>query len=266
MGIAHKSLRPKRHLAQYFLVDNGILEMEADLAEISPSETVLEIGPGTGNLTTLLARRARKVFAIEKDRRMASLLRRTAAGNVEVIMADALKIRFPRFDKLVGNIPYSISGPLLLKAFQHSFRLGVLCLQYEFALRMVAGPGSNDYSRLSVLTALNTEKTEIVSRVPRTSFYPVPKVDSAIVRFVPKSTEVDSRTYEVIRMMFCHKRKTVGNALRDSRKELKELLGLDWREVTRLIGAEREKRVFQLSPDRTLEIARRISARHSDVG
>ena len=258
MGAPYRPFRPKRSLDQYFLVDRAVLERERDLAEISPSDTVLEIGAGTGNLTRLLAERAGKVFAIEKDRSLATILSRTTPENVEVVVGDALKVEFPHFDKLLGNVPYSISTPLLLKVFRHRFSLGVLCLQYEFALRMVAQPGTSDYSRLSVLTALNTEKVELICRVPRTAFRPSPRVDSAVVRFVPRPSGVDKTTSEVIRMMFCHKRKTLANALKDSRRELQRLLNLDWRDAVRQVGEDRARRVLELSPVEVLEVARRI--------
>jgi 16S rRNA (adenine1518-N6/adenine1519-N6)-dimethyltransferase len=241
--------RPKKWLDQYFLRDQEILQREVYLADIEPSDVVMEIGAGDGALTKLISERARKVYAIEKDRSLARSLKGAMPDNVEVIEGDALEVEYPAFDKAMGNLPYSISSPLLFRMFEFNFKIGVLCLQYEFALKMTASPGTSEYSRLSVMVALKTSMTCLSMKVPRECFWPVPNVDSAVVKFAPdKSYDLDGPTSDLIRMIFSHRRKTLRNAVRDSDRELVDLLGIGSDEVLERIDTDFENRVFEISP------------------
>ena len=241
--------RPKKRLDQYFLRDQDMLQREIYLADIGPNDVVLEIGAGNGALTSLISEKALKVVAIEKDRVLARELVDAMPDNVEVIEGDALEVEYPAFDRAMGNLPYSISSPLIFRLFDYEFAIGVLCLQYEFALKMTANPGSPDYSRLSVMVALNTSMTCLSIKVPRECFWPTPNVDSAVVKFAPdKSVAVDETASDIIRMIFSHRRKTLRNAVRDSDSELKGYLGVGSGQILDSIDTDYGTRVFEMTP------------------
>ena len=145
---------------------------------------MLEVGPGLGVLTRRLAESAGRVIAIEMDRRLADHLRPSLPGNVELIVGDALTVPFPPFDRMVSNLPYSISSPIIFKLLEHEFQKAVVMLQKEFADRLVARPDTDDYSRLTVNVYYRAE-CRILEKVPRSRFWPPPKVDSAVVELVP---------------------------------------------------------------------------------
>src|SRR2546430_15419985 len=163
-------IRPRTSLGQHFLVDSRVALRHVDHARIGPSDTVLEIGPGLGVLTRLLAERARHVVAIEADRRFAAYLRESLPG-VEVIEGDALTIQWPRFDIMASNLPYQISSPLTFRLLAKPFRRAVLMYQWEFARRMIAKPGTADYSWLSV-GVYRQSSCELLERVPRHALHP----------------------------------------------------------------------------------------------
>ncbi len=184
-------VRPSRKLGQNFLVDEKVLRVIVEAAELSSGDTVLEIGAGTGNLTMELAKRCGKVIAVEIDKRLAEYLKRLFAGysNVEIVCGDFLEMEFPTVTKVVSNIPYSISSKIIERLALNSakYSMAVLTVQEEFARRLVAEPGSKDYGRLTVLARLFFERVEVVARVSSRSFYPPPEVDSAIVKIVPRA-------------------------------------------------------------------------------
>ena len=125
----------KPRLGQHFLINGFVADREINIANISKNDTVLEIGPGKGILTTRLAEKAKKVIAIEIDKYLVNLLLKKVPENVEIILGDALKIDFhelPKVDKIVSNIPYQISSPLTFKLLNYNFRLAVLMYQKEF--------------------------------------------------------------------------------------------------------------------------------------
>lgn len=171
-----------RRLGQHFLSDPGILGRIADAVEIAPGETVLEIGPGKGSLTGALLARGAHVIAIEKDSRLAAEL---DGHGLSVIVGDALKVDWPRVPKIVGNIPYYITSPLIDKALTPPVPERVVFLvQAEVADRLAAKPGGKTYGALSigVQAVCRVEKLFIVAPG---SFRPPPKVRSAVVRLTP---------------------------------------------------------------------------------
>jgi len=142
-----------KKLGQHFLVDEQVAGRETTYANIGKDDVVLEIGPGKGVLTQLLARDAKKVIAVEIDRFFVEELKNKMPSNVEVIHADVLKIDFntlPLFNKIVSNLPFQISSPVTFKLLEYPFSKAVLIYQKDFADRMIAVPGTKDYSRLSV--------------------------------------------------------------------------------------------------------------------
>lgn len=209
-------MRPSKSRGQHFLVDERVASRQLAHAALRPSDVVLEIGPGLGVLTRGLVERAKRVVAIESDRRFAEYLRRSLP-EAEIVHADALKVEWPDFDVMVSNLPYQISSPLTFRLLATPFDRAVLMYQWEFARRMVAAPRTADYSRLSVGVHVRAACT-ILERVPRNAFRPQPKVDSALVRLEPRPSPFPiadpDRFDAVVAALFEHRRKTVENGLR----------------------------------------------------
>ncbi len=261
--LARLGVEPRKGLGQHFLVDSRVAARHVGHANIGPSDAVLEIGPGLGILTRRLAERAKRVIAIEADRRFAAYLSRTLP-EIEVIEGDALKVEWPPFDILASNLPYRISSPLTFRLLDRPFDRAVLMYQWEFARRMVGKPGTEDYSRLSV-GVYRHALCEILERVPRNAFHPQPRVDSALVRLEPRPSPfpiADPEVYDtVVRALFEHRRKTVENGLRLKWKAFaasKQAL-----EAILPTVPFRTRRVEELSPE---EIARIADAIHMAKG
>jgi len=197
-----------------------VAEREVSHANITKNDVVLEIGPGTGILTKLLAERAKKVIAIEIDGELIDKLKKFILDNVELIHGDALKVDFetlPKFNKIVSNLPFQISSHITFKFLDYNFSLAVLIYQKEFADRMVAKPGSKDYSRLSVGIYYKTN-CNIIDTISRTCFYPQPRVDSCMVKLSPRdsppfSVYDESFFFDLTRELFNHRRKKIKNTL-----------------------------------------------------
>jgi 16S rRNA (adenine1518-N6/adenine1519-N6)-dimethyltransferase len=214
-----------KSLGQHFLIDKNHLAKIVAAADIQPGDTVLEIGPGAGVMTRLLAAQAETVYTIELDRRMISVLDETLADveNVSVVHGDALtvdwKIAFrENFDtRLVANIPYQITSPLLIRILESEppFVHATVLVQKEVAERVVASAGSKVYGALSCVAQFVCD-CHISSVVPRGVFYPPPKVDSAVLNLHPhhkyKDITIDAFT-RVTRAAFNQRRKTLRNSL-----------------------------------------------------
>ena len=204
---------------QHLLKNPMILNEIIAKSGITPTDTVLEIGPGTGNRTMLLLEAARKVIAIELDPRMvAQLLKRVGVSEyqnkLQLIQGDVLKQQLPPFDLCVANIPYQISSPIVFKLLTHKplFKCAVLLIQREFAMRLVAKPNSEFYCRLSVNVQL-LSKVEHIMKVSKKNFCPPPKVESSVVRIEPKNPLPDINYLEwdgLLRICFGRKNKTLG--------------------------------------------------------
>ncbi len=208
-------VRPSRSRGQHFLVDERVAERALAHADVRTSEVVLEIGPGLGVLTRRLVDCARRVVAIESDRRFAEYLRK-AVPAAEIVHGDALRVEWPDFDVMVSNLPYQISSPLTFRLLGTPFDRAVLMYQWEFARRMVAPVRSEDYSRLSVGVYVRAD-CRLLERVPRNAFHPQPKVSSALVRLEPRPSPFPiadpDRFDAVVAALFEHRRKTVENGL-----------------------------------------------------
>lgn len=252
-------VRPSKGRGQHFLVDGRIAARHIRYADVKGADVVLEIGPGLGVLTAGLVERAKRVIAIESDRRFAEYLRRHLPA-AEIRHGDALKVEWPPFDVMVSNLPYQISSPLTFRLLATPFDRAVLMYQWEFAKRMVAPPGSADYSRLSVGVYVRAS-CGLLERVPRNAFHPQPKVDSALVRLEPRPSPFpmpDPDLYDaVVEALFTHRRKTVENGLRLSwsrfaarREDLERLLS----DVP-----FRDRRVEELRPEEIGRIADAIT-------
>ena len=220
-------MRAKKSLGQNFLQDSSVVERIIDALDPGPDDTVIEIGPGQGALTTRLLESTGKVIAIEFDRDLIAPLRVQVhnATNLSIINEDALSANFgemldandPVRTKLVANLPYNISTPILQRLFDQRqlFSTIVLMFQREVVERITAQPGNSDRGFLSVLVE-NAFETEHLFDVPPTAFRPVPKVSSAAVRLTPKSSTVENETLfrELLSRAFAQKRKTLLNNLK----------------------------------------------------
>jgi 16S rRNA (adenine1518-N6/adenine1519-N6)-dimethyltransferase len=237
--MAKYGFRPSFVLDQYFMIDPGVIEREVRYGELEFSDTVLEIGPGLGFLTEQLARSVQKVIAIEKDKRLEPVLSQELKGyaNIEYVWGDALETDWPKFNKIISNIPYSISAPLTFKLLEYDFDKAVLCYQKEFAEKMVAEAGSNDYGRLSVMVQYYFEP-KILEVVPKNAFYPQPKVDSAIVSLVRKDVKREPDFDVFIRELFRYPSKDVHNSVKIAFKkdieDQRKLFTLDIPELRKL--------------------------------
>jgi 16S rRNA (adenine1518-N6/adenine1519-N6)-dimethyltransferase len=207
-------------LGQHFLLDEGIADRHVELAHVDGNDVVLEIGPGLGILTERLLRTGATVVAVERDRRLARALH-DLHGKLQVLEGDAVKVPLPPFGKVVSNLPYQISSPITFRLFDHPFERAVLMYQREFAERLVAKPGTEDYSRLTVKTYVRC-RAEVAARVSRAAFWPMPKVDSAIVVLEPRPSPFPMTNEGVFDVVvdatFAHRRKTIENSLRLERR------------------------------------------------
>ncbi|HOP57061.1 MAG TPA: 16S rRNA (adenine(1518)-N(6)/adenine(1519)-N(6))-dimethyltransferase RsmA [Bacillota bacterium] len=224
-------VKPKKRFGQNFLSDRNILNKIIDAAKIDKETDVIEIGPGTGNLTELLAKKAGRVVAYEIDSTLIPILkeRLKSLDNITIMNKDILEIdidkeideHFPDSKKImaIANLPYYITTPILMKFLKTSDKVTrlIFMMQLEVAKRLSAGPGGKDYGALSVIMAYRT-KTEIRFKVPRTVFVPAPNVDSAVVDIEirnkpPFIVKDDSFFYDFIHKMFAYRRKTLSNNL-----------------------------------------------------
>lgn len=225
MRVPDQSGGRRRALGQHFLRDPGIARAIVDLVAPTARDLVVEIGPGEGALTDELARRAGRVIALEVDRTLIERLRRRLP-TVEVLEADARTWDYGLLARpdggrvlVVGNLPYSVGKPIVaaLMDARRVLDAMALMLQREVAERLAAPPGGKVYGALSVLTQTVCD-VELALRVPPGAFRPPPKVDSAVVRLVPRGEArvppaLEARFREVVRAAFARRRKTLANAL-----------------------------------------------------
>ncbi|MBM3182684.1 MAG: ribosomal RNA small subunit methyltransferase A [Chloroflexi bacterium] len=218
-------LKAKKRLGQHFLVDRSVLGKIIHAAELSPQDTVVEVGPGLGVLTSALAQKAGKVIAVELDAEMAERLkeRMLSQPNVQLVNADILKVDLPHLIgpdtcyKVVANLPYYITSPILRYFMENQMKpsLMVVMVQKEVAESIVARSGKMSLLAVSLHVY---SRPIVVARVPARSFYPQPKVDSAVVRFdiLPepaiKVADMDG-FFDVVRRGFSAPRKQLRNSL-----------------------------------------------------
>lgn len=223
-------IRAKKSLGQNFLTDRNVLSRIAECVALAPTDRILEIGPGKGALTELLVPGCARLVAVELDSRLVPLLREKFAGNprVEIVEADILAVDIQTLLaptvgqqwKVAANLPYNISTPVLFAFLEHRalFSRLVLMLQKEVGDRLAATPGGKEYGALSVLFRLYFDVVREFIVKPG-SFHPVPKVDSAVLSFVPLSEPRvavgDERLFRrVVKGAFAMRRKTIWNCLK----------------------------------------------------
>jgi 16S rRNA (adenine1518-N6/adenine1519-N6)-dimethyltransferase len=212
-------IKPKKSLGQNFLIDRNVLEQIVDTVEIADKE-VLEIGPGSGNLTTfILKKNPKKVYAIEKDDELALLLKDKFSDEITIINDDVLKISEDKISKekltVFGNLPYNISTEILSKWIVNIdksfwFENLVLMFQKEVAERIIAESNTSKYGRLSILSNWKLNVKKIIDIKPQ-SFSPRPKIDSALLLFTPREKFFklkDAKNLEMLtRVFFSQRRK-----------------------------------------------------------
>lgn len=229
------NLKPKKGLGQHFLWQSQVVERIAAAAELTKDDVVLEIGPGLGILTAALARQAGMVIAVEIDRALFPLLQEVLQdyNNIRLVEGDARKVDFdellreyvPGFTgacKVVGNLPYYITSPLLMRLLYGEFRkeLFVFMVQKEVAQRIAACPGGKEYGSLSVAVQYLADPKFLFQVHPH-AFYPRPEVASAVIKLTSRQqpavrVEDEEMFFKVVRAAFRYRRKTLRNALREA--------------------------------------------------
>lgn len=206
-----------RKLGQHLLKSPAVLDKIVKAAELRSTDTVLEIGPGGGALTLRLLPVARKVIAIDIDERMVAEVKKRAASagftNLHARYGDALREDLGKFDVCVANMPYQISAPFIFRLIAHpeSWRCAVLMFQKEFCLKLLAKPGDSDYNRLSVNCQLFCDVTRVCNVAPG-CFVPPPKVDSMVIKIIPKTDrpKIHFREWDgLMRIVFAAGKRTI---------------------------------------------------------
>lgn len=207
----------KKSEGQHILKNHGLIDTIIEKARVKHTDTVLEIGAGTGSITLKLLQRAKKVVAYETDKRLAKeLLNKVNAAadirnKLELIQGDVLQQDFPHFDLCISNIPFNISCPVILKLISYNFKCGYILVQKEFGDRLTARPGMEAYSRLSVIVQL-LASVEHVMKISRNSFVPAPKVDTCFMKIEPRVPRppIDVREFDsLLKVCFGRKNKTL---------------------------------------------------------
>ena len=260
-------IKLNKNLGQNYLIDKNKRDQIINFGNLTKNDVVLEIGTGIGTLTIEIAKRAGKVIAIEQDTKIANILKERLEeekiDNVELINDDALNVDFPKFNKIISNLPYQISSPITFKFLQYDFDLAVLMYQKEFARRMNGQVATKDYSRLSAMLYFKCDVTTLTD-VSSESFIPKPKVDSTVVGLTPKENKISADEFKIYsnytKALFQHRNKKIRNALIDSRHVI---CSLDKKEMKNKINSIEndeineylKKRVVAIEPEEILYLS-----------
>lgn len=262
--LKHHHLNPNKTYGQNFLMDETILEDMIDEAQVNDKDTVLEIGPGIGNLTERLLQRAKKVVSIEKDPQFLNVLKslKKQHKNFEYELGDALTVNFQKLVgkkyKVVANIPYYITGKivqLFIRATNKPESLTLL-MQKEVAQNIVAKPGNLNLLAISTQLYANAK---LVTVVPAHKFYPAPKVDSAVVHIQmhakPKyKIDDEQKLFRILRACFAGKRKQLHNTLTNNLK----LDKIQIEKVLQEIDIDKTARPQQLTIEQWLKLTKKL--------
>ncbi|KAI9020405.1 S-adenosyl-L-methionine-dependent methyltransferase [Hyaloraphidium curvatum] len=235
-----------KELGQHILSNPLVIQGIIDKAALKPTDVVLEVGPGTGNMTVRMLEKAKRVIAVEMDPRLAAELTKRVQGKpeqrkLELIVGDFLKVDLPYFDACISNTPYQISAPLMMKLIRQDppFRCAVLMFQREFALRLCAKPGDALWCRLSAFVQLLC-RVDHVMKVSKNNFRPPPQVESSVVRVEPRWPRPDLNLDEydgLLRIAFNRPNKTLAanfktaSVLAMLEKNYKTLCSVEGRDV-----------------------------------
>lgn len=245
------NVHPNRELGQNFLVDDNVLRLVADAAELSPADVVLEVGGGLGVLSEHLAPRVGHLHVVEVDRSLEPPLRDAVDpfDNVDLHFADAVDLDMaalrPPPGKVVANLPYGVAATVVLKSVEElpDARLWIAIVQLDVGRRLAAAPGSKVYGATSVLAQLSCE-VKMLRRISRNVFHPVPKVESGLVRLTRVSPPPDPALVDLVHAGFAHRRKALPGSL--------ALAGFDRDRAQAAlveIGHPKDARAERLSPD-----------------
>lgn len=233
-----------RKYGQVLLKNPRVARFEVSALGLDPGARILEIGAGPGTITSLLLESGYEVTAIEPDHRFVEDLterfrNEIRRGVLKVIKQNFLEMEPTSYDGIIGNVPYQISSEVVFRLGKYQFSRAILMLQREFCRRMVASPGSKEYSRLSVNSQLRFD-VRIIANVSRRSFSPVPEVDSSVIEMIPRhiyDEEQISNADNLFRLLFANRRKKISSVIRG----IEEKIG--------------EKRVGELSPEELMKLA-----------
>jgi 16S rRNA (adenine1518-N6/adenine1519-N6)-dimethyltransferase len=257
--LASLSISPSKSRGQNFLTDDSVADHEVCHLDLGPGDNVLEVGPGLGNLTERVLLKIDRVKAIELDERFVPFLDQRFGSKLELVQGDALKVKWPHFNKFISNVPYSISSPLIFKLLEHEFECAVIMVQKEFADRMGAKADTDSYGRLSVGVYYRA-KCELLEVVKRNAFWPEPEVDSRIVRLTPRpppfQVEDERLFFRLVEMLFSQRRKKISTILKKNRTVPEEALsGLPYLDL----------RVEALTPEQIGELTDAVWHAKKDV-
>jgi 16S rRNA (adenine1518-N6/adenine1519-N6)-dimethyltransferase len=217
-------ITPRKSLGQHFLVDAAMARRIVEIAAVRPGDRVVEVGAGLGSLTVVLAAAGAEVLAMEVDRRLVPPLEEVAGGHpgVRIVRADALQADWNALLggerwAMVANLPYNVATPLVMRVLEEEPRIErmLVMVQREAGERLAATPGDEQYGAVSVRLAYRAE-ARVVRAIPRSVFWPVPNVDSVLVRIdrIPPPVDADPAVlFRVISVAFAQRRKTMRNAL-----------------------------------------------------
>lgn len=254
-------MKPKKSLGQNFLNNSKVLIEIVNSGNVSKNDVVLEIGPGTGNLTEkILNKNPKNLIVVEKDKELSILLKKKFGGEIEIINKDILEcyndfnFNFPI--KVFGNLPYNISTKILtswikIKNLEKLYKKFILVFQKEVAERIIAKENTKNYGRLSIITDLKMKKSKIIDISPN-CFYPKPKVWSTLITFTPKlgyQDIVKTRQLEhITNIFFNHRRKMI-------KKPMKQLFK-DYENIAKKLKLDLNLRPQNIPRNKFIEICR----------
>jgi len=254
--------RPEKKFSQFFCIDEDILDLMVESAELSPKDVVLEVGPGTGFLTKRLLEKC-KVVAVEKSRGLYELLseefaKEIASGKLTLIPGDILEQDFSKLkvNKIVSLPPYHISSKLTAKIVLSKIEKAVLMFDSGFLEKITAFKGLRAYGLLSVMFAINSKISIVKKNIPNQSFFPAPNCPSVIVKIDLESKNNSYEFYCFLRELFRHKNKNLSRSFKQAKPFLKKEFSLSEEEAKEKIEelGLAETKVVLLSPEQILEV------------
>ena len=265
-------IKLNKNLGQNYLIDKNKRDQIINFGNINKEDVILEIGTGIGTLTIELAKKAKKVIAIEQDENICKILAKRLKDekidNVELLNEDALNVEFPKFNKIISNLPYQISSPITFKFLDYDFDLAVLMYQKEFANRMNGKVGTKNYSRLSAMLYFKCD-VEKLTDVSSESFIPKQKIDSTVVKLTPKENKISEEDFKIYskftKALFQHRNKKIRNALIDSRHVITKLDKKEIRKCMNEIEDEKlnqylKERVVAITPEEILFLSKELNS------
>ena len=265
--------RPRKQFGQNFMIDQNLVRTVADAGRLTPGDCVIEVGPGTGTLTEELLQRAGQVVAVEIDRNLAKLLRKTFAdyANFQLIEGDALAGKHElnpalaasvaearqsgHAVKLVANLPYSAASPLVIEMLIAGTQLLAFTVQKEVAQRLEAKPGTAAYGPLSVMAQM-LSRVEVLRRLPPQAFWPPPKIESALVRLT-RDDRLGAKARplsQFVHALFSFRRKTLRRALTQA--------GYNAEAILVATGFDGSRRAEQFAPESLVALFDSFVSRH----